>query len=67
MGIDRDWVVINALVEAGLRDSAILETPPMTDEELGFISATITDHLAAALEPGDLAKRSKWWQGKAPN
>lgn len=58
MGIDRDWVTINELVEAGLRDAGIVDSPPRDDEELGFVAEKVTDHLAAALQRGTLVMRA---------
>lgn len=62
MGTDHDWVAVNEVVEAALRDAQVLETPPTTEEELGFLAETVTDHLAMALQRGDLAKRPSWWK-----
>lgn len=62
VGTDHDWVAINEIVEAGLRDANVLESPPTTDEELGYVAETVTDHLSAALQRGGLAKRPGWWK-----
>jgi hypothetical protein len=62
VGTDHDWVAIYEVVEAGLRDANVLESPPSNEEELGFLADTVTDHLAAALQRGELAKRPAWRQ-----
>lgn len=55
MGTDHDWVAIRKVVEAGLRDAELLASPPVTTEEgLGDVADTVTDHLAAALASGAL-------------
>ena len=64
VGTDHDWVAINQIVEAGLRDANVLESPPATEEELGYVAETVTDHLSAALQRGDLAKRPRWWKSQ---
>lgn len=56
-----------SVVEAGLRDAELLSPPPVTtEEELGNVADTVTDHLAAALASGTLAKRPRWWRRHGP-
>lgn len=55
-------MAINELVEAGLRDANLLDAPPTTAEELGYVAETVTDHLVAALARGELSKRNDWWE-----
>lgn len=67
MGTDHDWVAIRGVVEAGLRDAELLASPPVTtEEELGNVADTVTDHLAAALASGALVKRPRWWRRHPP-
>ncbi|MGW5240043.1 hypothetical protein ACWEOW_14015 [Monashia sp. NPDC004114] len=66
MGADHDWVAINELVEAGLRDANLLDAPPTSAEELGHVAETVTDHLVAALARGELSTRDDWW-GQQPS
>jgi len=65
MGTDHDWVAINEVVEGGLRDANLLESPPATADELGYVAEKLTDHLVAALERGELAKRNRWWRSRS--
>lgn len=60
VGTDHDWVAIYELVEAALRDANVLGSPPKSEDELGYLADTVTDHLAAAWQRGDLAKRAAW-------
>lgn len=46
---DLVWVELETAVREGLRDKSVLEDPPKTDEELGWLAATITDHVCGAL------------------
>lgn len=67
MGIAHDWVAINEVVEAALRDANVLEAAPTTEEELGYGAETVTEYLVAALVRGDLAKRATWWKSESPD
>ncbi|HSH60876.1 MAG TPA: hypothetical protein VK988_14815 [Acidimicrobiales bacterium] len=50
MGEDKEWVAVERAVRAGLDDADVLTDPPKTDEEVGWLAATITDHVVAAFE-----------------
>jgi len=45
---DREWAAVERVVRAALDDADVLRTPPATDEELGFVTETITDHIVGA-------------------
>jgi hypothetical protein len=47
-GEDKEWVAVERAVRAGLDDVHVLTDPPKTDEEVGWLAATITDHVVAA-------------------
>lgn len=63
MGTDHDWVAIREVVEAGLRDAGLLAPPvDATEQDLGDVADTVTDHLSSALASGALVKRPRWWR-----
>ena len=47
--VDRFWVAVEAAVRAGVDDKAVIKDPPKTDHDLMWLSATITDHVVAAI------------------
>ena len=61
MGIDHVWVAIESAVSAAFDDKAVLENPPKTPEEWVWLSATVTDHVCAAM-PEELFRA---WRGLA--
>ena len=45
---DQSWIAVNKVIEAALADGALLERPPVTDDDVMWLAATITDHVVAA-------------------
>jgi hypothetical protein len=41
-------VAVERVVREALADADVLGYPPKTDEELGYLAETITDHVVAA-------------------
>ncbi|CAM3026240.1 MULTISPECIES: hypothetical protein [Dermacoccus] len=68
MGVDKDWVAINEVVSAGLRDGVDgLELDGLSQYEIDELSSTVTDHLCSALAGGSLVERSRrsWFRRRA--
>lgn len=65
VGTDHVWVAIDQTVIATFDDKAVLEDPPKTQEDWMWLSATVADHVGAAMPKElyrvwqDLAKPSK--------
>ena len=49
MGVDHHWgAVYEAVFEALLNDRELHRHPPGSEEEVGFVAETVTDHLVGA-------------------
>jgi hypothetical protein len=57
---DRVWVTIEAAVRAGLEDKSVIVNPPRSDQDVEWLSATIADHVCAAL-PKEVHRAFRAW------
>ena len=48
MGTDHAWVAVEKVVLEALADADLLAYPPKSEEEIGHLAETITDHVVAA-------------------
>jgi hypothetical protein len=47
---DGNWLAVHDRVRQGLEDFGVLENPPTSEIEVGYLAETITDHVVAAVE-----------------
>lgn len=57
MGTDHEWAAVEAVVREALADADVLGDPPKTEEEIGYLAETITDHVVAAFVTQPRPKR----------
>ncbi len=48
MAADKEWVAVYRVVLEALADVDVLQSPPRTEEEVGFSAETISDHILGA-------------------
>ena len=48
MGTDNEWVAVEKVVLEALADRDVLRYPPASEEDVGHLAETITDHIVAA-------------------
>ena len=53
------------LVLEGLEDHHVLDDPPKTEEEVGFLAETITDHVVGAVHLSDEQRQAALERWKA--
>lgn len=51
MAEDKAWLAVYKVVLAALADVDVLHSPPRTEEEVGFLAETISDHIIGAFRP----------------
>ena len=51
MAEDKQWAAVYEVVLEALADGDVLQSPPRTKEEVGFLAETISDHIVGAFRP----------------
>jgi hypothetical protein len=47
---DSNWLAVHDRVRQGLADYDVVNHPPTSEVEVGYLAETITDHVVAAVE-----------------